>query len=170
MDMVLDKKVCSSCKKEKTLEYFSNHKRYKYGKSSICKSCNSERTTFYVKRKGIDKEKEKEKSRLYRLNNPETFKLSVRFSIYKKLGLSITKEEYFKLHKEQDGKCKICNNPPTGFKKTLCLDHCHSTLKVRGLLCDNCNAGLGKFKDDIELLSLAVKYLKSFQNGWTKYK
>jgi hypothetical protein len=59
------------------------------------------------------------------------------------------------MEEKQEGKCLIC-------KKTgkLVVDHCHSTKKVRGLLCNNCNVGLGAFKDNCEFLSDAVIYLK----------
>lgn len=80
----------------------------------------------------------------------------------KKYG--ITKEQYNQMLQDQGGVCKICSEPPTGFwknnvPKKLCVDHDHSTNKVRGLLCDSCNVGLGKFRDNIEILSKAVGYL-----------
>jgi len=43
------------------------------------------------------------------------------------------------------------------------LDHCHKTGRIRGVLCNNCNTGLGKFYDDIELLKTAINYLQKFQ-------
>jgi hypothetical protein len=42
----------------------------------------------------------------------------------------------------------------------LSIDHCHNTGKVRGLLCDHCNKGLGLFKDNIDYLNKAIEYLK----------
>jgi hypothetical protein len=62
--------------------------------------------------------------------------------------------------------CKICGKPETAInKKYLCIDHDHGTLKVRGLLCDNCNKGLGCFKDDIEALKKAIEYLSVVRGG-----
>jgi hypothetical protein len=54
--------------------------------------------------------------------------------------------------------CEICNQPFDS-TNTPAIDHCHSSLKVRGLLCHVCNRGLGHFKDNIDLLLNAIKYL-----------
>lgn len=45
----------------------------------------------------------------------------------------------------------------------LSIDHCHETGAFRGLLCSECNFGLGKFKDDPELLLAAVEYLRKVE-------
>jgi hypothetical protein len=100
----------------------------------------------------------------FRKTQPEKFKWSIKAASYKRLGLHITKEEYDDLYKKQEGKCAICEQEATGFKKTLCLDHCHKTLKIRGFLCDNCNAGLGKFKDNVENMKKAIQYLELFKS------
>ena len=57
---------------------------------------------------------------------------------------------------KQEFKCAICNE-----QTDLAVDHCHNSMKIRGLLCNNCNNGLGRFKDNIELLENAIKYLKN---------
>lgn len=155
-------KTCSKCKLDKSLNNFYPRKRYKYKVDSVCKNCISSKN----KNKKMTEEqlqKNKKKATNYRKNNSEKYKWSVKQCIYKKLGLKITKEEYDNMLQNQNGKCIICNNPPLGFKKSLCLDHCHNTLKIRGLLCDNCNAGLGKFKDNIEILKNAILYLEKFK-------
>jgi hypothetical protein len=155
-------KTCVLCNEKKTLDFFYAAKGYLYNKESRCISCLKEfKKKYKLSETAILNAKER--SRVYRKNNPEKFKLSVKFSSYKKLGLDITKEEYHNLLDQQDNKCAICNKTAEGFKKSLCLDHCHATLKVRGFLCDNCNAGLGKFKDNPELLNKAVKYLNKLR-------
>jgi hypothetical protein len=55
-------------------------------------------------------------------------------------------------------RCEICNQ-----KVELVLDHCHSTNTLRGVLCHKCNLGLGHFDDDLNLMTLAMKYLAEHQ-------
>ncbi len=153
-------KKCVKCKVEKDLNNFSPHKRYKYNVINECKSCRVV-ITKDLNNKNREKylETNRKNSAKFRALNRDKYNLSTKMSIYKKLGVSITKEEYLKLYEQQEGKCKICNMIPSGHKKSLCLDHDHITLKVRGLLCDNCNTALGKFKDNVELLQNAINYL-----------
>lgn len=77
----------------------------------------------------------------------------------------ITLEEYERMEKEQGGLCAVCRKPEAvtraGSKLSLAVDHCHNTGKVRGLLCTSCNNGLGRFKDDPELLRAAIAYLEA---------
>lgn len=69
--------------------------------------------------------------------------------------------EYREMYSNQNGKCLICNElKPNNGKNGLVIDHCHNKGHVRGLLCSNCNTGLGQFKDDIVLLQKAIDYLK----------
>ena len=72
----------------------------------------------------------------------------------------ISSEQYDEMLKRQDHKCKICGSEnPKGNGNRFAVDHCHSSNRVRGLLCQECNQGLGKFNDDISLLSRAITYL-----------
>lgn len=77
-----------------------------------------------------------------------------------KAQYGIILEDYNEMFVNQNGCCKICGRHQSEFKKTLCVDHCHTTGKVRGLLCSNCNIVLGQAKDDIEILKSAIKYLE----------
>jgi hypothetical protein len=82
----------------------------------------------------------------------------------RKYNISI--EEYKKLIVNSGNKCAICKK--TEIRKTgkndkmtlLCIDHCHSSNIVRGLLCFKCNTGIGQFEDNPELLKSAIKYLE----------
>lgn len=156
---IQEERLCKKCSKKKDLELFANCKTCKYGKAHTCKDCMSTHQKKYIASNKKAKKNRDQRAASYRKNNRHTFNLTSRLSHYKRLGLDITKKEYLKLYQEQEGKCKICKKEPSGRKKVLCLDHCHDTLKVRGLLCDNCNAGLGKFKDNLKLLKQAINYL-----------
>jgi hypothetical protein len=63
--------------------------------------------------------------------------------------------------KKQGGKCAICRKVGAR-EKTLAIDHCHEAGHVRGLLCSNCNAGLGFFGDDATVIASAVEYRLRF--------
>ncbi len=76
---------------------------------------------------------------------------------FKKFGL--TGADFNRMLAEQGGVCAICRNVcKTG--KRLAVDHDHATGRVRGLLCANCNTGLGKFGDSLLTLEAACAYLK----------
>lgn len=76
-------------------------------------------------------------------------------------------EDYNNMLESQNYLCAICNRHYTevihGKKKRLCIDHCHTTGKIRGLLCDKCNRGLGLFCDSYDILMSAINYLNSKQ-------
>ncbi len=80
------------------------------------------------------------------------------------LKYGITGEDYTRMHKQQGGLCAICKKPETMSRSDrLSVDHCHTTGKVRGLLCANCNNGLGRFKDDPAALNAAARYIRKHQ-------
>lgn len=66
--------------------------------------------------------------------------------------------EYDRMLEQQGGGCAICKNP-CARERRLSVDHCHSTGRVRGLLCQNCNAAIGMLKEDVALFFRAVEYL-----------
>lgn len=70
--------------------------------------------------------------------------------------------DYNELLKKQGGKCALCEKPLSKLTGAggAGIDHCHNTGKVRGLLCTGCNAGLGCFRDDKEILRKALAYLE----------
>ena len=82
----------------------------------------------------------------------------IRGFITRKHRYNISREDYVNLIKSQNNLCKICKAKPSKHR-SLCIDHCHKTLKIRGLLCDKCNTGLANFKDNIILLQNAIDYL-----------
>lgn len=79
-----------------------------------------------------------------------------------KAQYDLTQAEFHKLFNEQGGVCRICGAAPKP-KRHLHVDHDHDTGLVRGLLCVNCNLGLGNLKDSVKVLRAAIRYLK--ENG-----
>lgn len=92
---------------------------------------------------------------------PEERKRKLTEAVYKhvlrkKFGLSL--EDYDAMMTKQDNRCAICGSYQT-YKK-LAVDHDHKTGKVRGLLCNDCNIGIGYLKDNEQTLENAIEYLK----------
>jgi hypothetical protein len=82
--------------------------------------------------------------------------------LFRTYGISL--QNYEELCKAQDNKCKICNSDGVlrgSFNNStpLVVDHCHTTGKVRGLLCHTCNSALGQFNDSVSTLEKAIEYL-----------
>jgi len=96
------------------------------------------------------------------LNTKErTDKRRKRSNLMKDFGINA--DQYDSMLKEQKYVCAICKKPDI-CDRDLAVDHCHTTKKVRGLLCTNCNMALGKFQDDLQNLLNAVEYLKREYN------
>lgn len=74
-------------------------------------------------------------------------------------GFTYTSEDKISLWEKQDGKCDICKDEIKS-ANIGCVDHDHATIKMRGLLCGNCNKMLGYAKDNIETLKSAIVYLE----------
>lgn len=88
-------------------------------------------------------------------NNPERVAMIARNSALKAV-YGITLDDYNKLFEKQGGQCAICSKTQ---ERTLHVDHCHSSGRVRGLLCQKCNMAIGLLHDSVDLLKKAVKYL-----------
>lgn len=99
--------------------------------------------------------------------NEEKNRISGRRYYWKKFkkddGSALTFADYEEMWRKQDGKCAICDKAihteKTNGKYSAPVDHDHATGIVRGLLCHNCNHGLGKFMDDASILLSAANYL-----------
>lgn len=76
----------------------------------------------------------------------------------------MTLEQYNDLFAMQDGRCAICLNPPKE-NWPLDVDHDHKSGRVRALLCNNCNRGIGHLQDDPDLLEAAAAYLREHKNA-----
>lgn len=87
------------------------------------------------------------------------------YDLQRKYGLSLG--EYEKMLQNQNGHCAICGTTEfSGKGKKPHVDHCHKTGKIRALLCNQCNVGLGAFRDSPELMEAAINYIK--KHGDTK--
>jgi DNA-directed RNA polymerase subunit RPC12/RpoP len=75
---------------------------------------------------------------------------------------NISRTHYSILLVAQNYKCAICGIDASKLSRELSVDHSHITQKVRGLLCNHCNIGLGNFKDSSELLTKAIDYLGDY--------
>lgn len=93
----------------------------------------------------------------WRERNPERNAALIRdWKLRRDFGISTVEYEHILL--KQSGLCAICRRPDD--KRRLSVDHCHTTGKVRGLLCLRCNRGIGLFRDDPDRLISAAMYLK----------
>lgn len=182
------KKKCTRCLEEKELKEFYPQKKGLYGFNSRCKLCqinlardwaikNPERKS--AKRKECywrNPELQRENSKRWRIKNLKhtqdyqkvyVKKHKARYAHYRWVRClremyNITPEDYGSMLSIQNGLCAICLNLPIEGKK-LQVDHDHSTSKVRGLLCQHCNMVLGHSRESVEILGLAIQYLKKYQ-------
>jgi len=134
---------------------FSKDKYNSDGLNKRCRSCVSEYSKKYYRKNYAAKIKDKKKQ--YKQQNAEKIITANRFRIY-----GITQREFDNILSSQNGACKICKIKLTlsGTSVTrACIDHCHKTNIVRGILCQQCNKGIGHFNDNPELMKAGADYL-----------
>lgn len=168
------------------MESFSKHPKARYGRQPACKECATKYGRQYYQR---NKDKWQAKEAQMRAEDPEKLRTKNReagkrfrntpegkakikqwhnltgrdrqWANHMENTYGCTLSMYEDMFERQKGLCAICQGEPDSKFGRLCVDHCHSTKKVRGLLCGNCNHGLGKFKDNPRLLRRAIAYLQS---------
>lgn len=151
-------KTCTKCKIEKPIEDFLfRTDRQKY--LSRCKEC--ERVWAKEYKANLPKEEVNRKAMVRYNANPDAARRQRRASSSK---LSIHK--YRELEAAHGGSCNICGTTEKVGGRHLAYDHNHNTGNFRGFLCMNCNQGLGKFFDNIEILQLAIQYLHKGESTW----
>lgn len=133
-------KTCKYCLENKPLEQFHKHARTKDGRQGHCKECHYDKT------------------KKWRTENKERHEHLQRSRTLAKYG--ITTDDYDFMLEEQNGCCAICGLHHTQHGKALIVDHNHKTGKVRGLLCRNCNVGIGALGDSFTNLINAASYLR----------
>lgn len=135
---------CAWCHFALPLSEFSIDSRRENGLRVYCRQCRSERRIGEHLKRDIDK-----------------------YNIARKKWRGAKTErdrniDYGALLSSQDNKCAICQKSVLEYKKRFCIDHDHETGKTRGLLCHSCNLALGNFKDSVNSLKRAVKYLEYY--------
>lgn len=133
---IVAEKRCPKCGEVKPRSEWGNNSSSHDGMPSYCKPCYNEW------------------SRNNRNNNP-TRQKELRRRAHLKFNYRMSTAAYLDMLQKQDGKCVICKT----IKDILHVDHDHVTGKVRGLLCGECNLGIGKLKDSALVVLNAYKYL-----------
>ena len=136
-------KVCTKCRLLKPASQFHRNRQLVSGLCSQCKSCRKEAyksNPHWHENQTRNRTADQKRDAL----------LKTRY------GISL--QEYKEMANEQNGLCKICGRKPSN-DKGLCVDHCHQTSHVRGLLCPSCNTLLGMAKDNPDILQSSLNYL-----------
>lgn len=160
-------KTCKMCEQQLPLEQFRKHKLTKDRLNIWCNSCQISYQKEWVKQnpekanwRKRNPEKSKKARRAWEASNPE----KVRGCWIKKYWPHLTGNEaiieYQRLFEKQQGSCAICGLKECSPTKRLAVDHDHVSGKVRGLLCDRCNRGIGYFRESIDIMSNGITYLK----------
>ena len=126
----------------------------KNGISSWCKECRRDNIRTWTSKQGKEELKRNNKERYHKRFNSERAR---DYALYYRYG--ITQDDYNSLLAKQEFKCKICGRDSREMTYFLHTDHCHTTGKVRGLLCSPCNVYLGYIKDNKQCLESAITYL-----------
>jgi hypothetical protein len=121
-----------------------------WGTRHRCKTCHAEAARAEWAKSPERRAKDRERLRRWRKANPA----KVRAQDLRKL-YSLDAASFEAMLIAQQRRCAICETPNPG-----CVDHCHLTGRVRGILCRACNTGLGQFYDNPKLLLSAIKYVE----------
>jgi hypothetical protein len=133
-----DSKVCTKCRVDKPLEEFYVAKKGRLGRFAHCKVCHSQ----------------------YRTNNLERCKVRDR-SAHLRRTYGLDAQGFDSLLASQSGGCGICGK----LKAKMCVDHCHQTGTIRGILCGACNTAIGNLGDNVEGVTRALYYLQKSLNA-----
>lgn len=172
-------KKCTKCFVSKPLPEFTKQLKGLYGVSSWRRECmkfyrlqHKERCVAYTKlwrsnnrdkwkeqtKRAYDKHRDKKLAygAKWREGNKER-----RFDKYLQRRFRIDLKKYNEMLLAQDFKCGICPKKASDAGRRFAVDHCHSTGKIRGLLCGKCNRALGLFDDSVTTINKAAEYLKN---------
>ncbi len=140
------KGLCHKCYQQKYVaqHYQANAEKYK-----------AARARHYLKNKA----KCHAQSKDWYLKNKKEFLVRMWENTLKR-NFDLTPAEYFNLLRKQKSRCPICRRHQKRVKIRFCVDHCHETKKVRGLLCSPCNRAIGQLGDTVQGVQRALTYLQ----------
>lgn len=131
-------KTCKKCGEAKPVDEFHRHATNKDGRRGSCKPCDILLTAEW------------------HAAHPDYYR---RKHLRRTYG--ITLEQYHDLLTSQSGGCACCGATRAGGSSdSFHVDHCHETGKIRGLLCNNCNIGIGALGDNASGVARALAYLE----------
>lgn len=150
-------KRCTRCGIDKDLAEFSVHPTGLHGRLAKCKRCYAD---IAAEQYAANPEASQERARRYRKAHPERVALSQRRNRLKRL-YGMTLEEFDLLLAEQGGTCAVCPSiEPNGVNWHV--DHCHTTGRVRGILCHPCNTALGLLDEDVDRIKRLSEYVQRY--------
>ena len=129
-------KKCRTCKTTKPISEFAKNPTGVHGVRGTCKECRPKDTPLTIRGRNV------------------------------RYRYGIELDDFVAMYEDQGGKCAICfievdlYAPEERKANVAHVDHCHTTGKIRALLCHQCNVGIGAFKEDAEVLQNAIQYIK----------
>lgn len=158
----MEERTCRKCDVTQPIEGFNRNPKSTGGRQWKCKSCERQyridnasriRSVQAANRAARAVDAPKGRSRRDPIRRRKHARLK------EKYGISV--ETYEDMLAAQGSCCRICNVALTGetYATKPCVDHCHETKRVRGILCAFCNIALGFLKDDPARLARAIEYL-----------
>lgn len=147
-------KTCNRCDIDKPLELFQRDSGILDGFKNTCKECIR---LYNIEYRKVHRDRIRKKKQEYYTAKPEVQK-----SIYLRLKYNLTIEQYTSMLETQNHKCASCGSDSVEHDryKNLCVDHCHKSGKVRGLLCHPCNTAIGAARENTKRLEACASYLK----------
>jgi hypothetical protein len=122
-----------------------------WGTRNRCKPCRArDAREAWARDPEASRAKDRVRTRAWRAANPEVARAATRRQRY-----ALTPDAFEQMLVAQGRRCCIC-----GAAEPTCVDHCHATKRVRGILCRKCNAGLGQFDDEPARLRAAAAYIE----------
>lgn len=161
----METRVCKQCTIKKSIESYRKGKGY-------CKDCYNANARQRLKDDPDFREKERLRAvAKYQKNKEKHCAITKRYyeenlewrkDLHLQKTYNITMDDKIRMRDSQSNKCAICGKIFVD-DKSAHVDHCHTTNKVRGLLCRSCNTALGFFRDNADIMKTAIEYITKYQ-------